>query len=105
MRRRSTDGSFKANISRGGDGEPFPLNGAIEALALASAAAVNLEIAGVDLLFDGEGYCVCEVNSAPGFSGFEQATGLNVAREILEHCGRRREQIQAREPSLAALQL
>jgi hypothetical protein len=58
MRRRSTDGSFKANISRGGDGEPFPLNSAIEALALASAAAVNLEIAGVDLLFDGEGYCV-----------------------------------------------
>jgi RimK family alpha-L-glutamate ligase len=86
MRRRSTDGSFKANISRGGDGEPFPLNSAIEALALASAAAVNLEIAGVDLLFDGEGYCVCEVNSAPGFAGFEQATGLNVAREILKHC-------------------
>jgi RimK family alpha-L-glutamate ligase len=92
MRRRSTDGSFKANISRGGDGGPFPLNSAIEDLALASASAVNLEIAGVDLLFDGDGYSVCEVNSAPGFAGFEQATGLNVAREILEHCCSRIEQ-------------
>ena len=103
MRRRSTDGSFKANISRGGDGEPFPLNSAIEDLALASASAVNLEIAGVDLLFDGDGYSVCEVNSAPGFAGFEQATGLNVAREILEHCCSRIEQHNQPAGSPAAL--
>jgi glutathione synthase/RimK-type ligase-like ATP-grasp enzyme len=47
---------------------------------------VGLEIAGVDLLFDGAGYCVCEVNSAPGFQGFESATGCNVARAMLEYC-------------------
>ncbi|MGL6132900.1 MAG: hypothetical protein ACRC1L_01725, partial [Prochlorococcaceae cyanobacterium] len=46
----------------------------------------GLEIAGIDLLFDGEGYRVCEANSAPGFSGFEAATGANVARQILQHC-------------------
>ena len=103
MRRRSTDGSFKANISRGGDGEPFPLNSAIEDLALASASAVNLEIAGVDLLFDGDGYSVCEVNSAPGFAGFEQATGLNVAREILEHCCSRNEPQHQQDPLPAAI--
>jgi len=97
MLRRSTDGSFKANISRGGDGEAFAINPAIEELALASAAAVQLEIAGVDLLFDGEGYSVCEVNSAPGFSGFEAATGLNVARAVLEHC-LEREQSQNKRP-------
>ena len=85
MLRRSTDGSFKANISRGGDGEPFALNGEIERLARESAAAVQLEIAGVDLLFDGAGYCFCEVNSAPGFAGFEAATGINIARAVLEH--------------------
>jgi glutathione synthase/RimK-type ligase-like ATP-grasp enzyme len=86
MLRRSTDGSFKANISRGGDGEAFALNPEIEQLALQSAGAVGLEIAGVDLLFDGDGYCVCEVNSAPGFQGFEAATGCNVARAMLTHC-------------------
>ena len=58
----------------------------IEQLALRSAAVVGLEIAGVDLLFDGAGYSVCEVNSAPGFQGFEAATGCNVARAMLDHC-------------------
>ena len=86
MLRRSTDGSFKANISRGGDGEAFELNLELEQLARQAAAAVQLEIAGVDLLFDGTGYSVCEVNSAPGFAGFEAATGLNVARAVLQHC-------------------
>jgi gamma-F420-2:alpha-L-glutamate ligase len=86
MLRRSTDGSFKANISRGGDGRAYALNPEIEALALASANALNLEVAGVDLLFDDNTYCVCEVNSAPGFEGFEAATGLNVARSLLQLC-------------------
>ncbi|MFM7269651.1 MAG: RimK family alpha-L-glutamate ligase [Cyanobium sp.] len=85
MLRRSTDGSFKANISRGGDGVAHPLNAEIERIALDSAAALQLDIAGVDLLFDRDSYCVCEVNSAPGFSGFEAATGVNVAQAILQH--------------------
>jgi len=85
MLRRSTDGSFKANISRGGDGVPHALTAEIERLAQACAAALQLDIAGVDLLFDADHYCVCEVNSAPGFAGFEAATGINVARAILEH--------------------
>jgi len=86
MLRSSTDGSFKANISRGGAGQPYPLKPEIEQLALSCAAALKLEIAGVDLLFDDAQYCVCEVNSAAGFSGFEAATGVNVARAILQHC-------------------
>ncbi|MDP5123602.1 MAG: hypothetical protein NWP84_07070 [Cyanobium sp. MAG_04] len=86
MLRSSTDGSFKANISRGGDGQAFPLDPELERLARDSAAALNLDIAGVDLLFDRDGYSICEVNSAPGFQGFETATGLNVARLVLEHC-------------------
>lgn len=86
MLRSSTDGSFKANISRGGSGHPYALNPEIVRLSLACASALKLDIAGVDLLFDQDHYCVCEVNSAPGFVGFEAATGLNVARSILAHC-------------------
>ncbi len=93
MLRCSTDGSFKANISRGGSGQLHPLNAAIEKLALQSAAALRLDIAGVDLLFDGDQYCVCEVNSAADFAGFEAVTGINVARAVLEHC---RERLWAR---------
>jgi gamma-F420-2:alpha-L-glutamate ligase len=86
MLRRSVDGSFKANITRGGRGENFPVDEAIDVLARDCAQTLGLEIAGIDLLFDGEGYRVCEANSAPGFSGFEAATGANVARQILQHC-------------------
>ena len=45
---------------------------------------VGLDIAGIDLLFDGDHFRICEANSAPGFEGFEPATGINVARQILE---------------------
>jgi gamma-F420-2:alpha-L-glutamate ligase len=89
MLRRSTDGSFKANISRGGNGQAHPLNPEIERLALGCAQALNLDIAGVDLLFHEDSYSVCEVNSAPGFEGFEAATGLNVARSVLQLCRER----------------
>ncbi|MEO1002904.1 MAG: RimK family alpha-L-glutamate ligase [Cyanobacteria bacterium J06638_7] len=86
MLRRSVDGSFKANITRGGQGENFPVDEAIDVLARDCAQTLGLEIAGIDLLFDGEGYRVCEANSAPGFCGFEAATATNVARQILQHC-------------------
>ena len=58
----------------------------MEVLARECAAILGLEIAGVDLLFDGDQYRVCEINSAPEFSGFEAATGLNIARLVLQHC-------------------
>jgi len=86
MRRQSTDGSFKANITRGGRGEFWPMEPGIEVLARECAATLGLEVAGVDLLFDGDHYRVCEINSAPEFSGFEGATGLNIARQVLQHC-------------------
>ncbi|MCP9792830.1 RimK family alpha-L-glutamate ligase [Vulcanococcus limneticus Candia 3F8] len=100
MLRRSVDGSFKANISRGGCGEIYPLDDEIEVLARECAQSLGLEIAGVDLLFEGDGYRVCEVNSAPGFLGFEQATGMNIARTILQHCHWRIRR-QLAEPALA----
>jgi len=100
MLRRSVDGSFKANITRGGQGENFPVDEAIDVLARDCAQTLGLEIAGIDLLFDGDGYRVCEANSNPGFSGFEAATGSNVARRILQHCHWRiRRQLAALEPA------
>jgi gamma-F420-2:alpha-L-glutamate ligase len=100
MLRRSVDGSFKANISRGGCGEDYQLDDEIDVLARECAQSLGLEIAGVDLLFEGDGYRVCEVNSAPGFLGFEQATGMNIARSILQHCHWRIRR-QLAEPALA----
>ena len=85
MKRSSKDGSFKANITRGGVGENYPLTPEIEDMALRVARSLDLEVAGIDLLFGRDGFLVCEANSAPGFEGFEQATGINVAKKIIDY--------------------
>ena len=83
MMRRATDDDFRANITRGGEGFPYEVNEQIEWLSSESSKALNLDIAGVDLLFDGDGYKICEVNSNPGFEGMEVFTKKNIANEIV----------------------
>lgn len=85
MLRTAKEGKFKANYSTGGSVSPFALNEAIEWLAVESARVVGLDIAGIDILFDHDGYKICEINCAPGFEGFEQATGMSVPREIYHY--------------------
>lgn len=85
MQRTSKDGSFKANITRGGMGSAYELTPEIEALALRTARSLDLDVAGVDLLFGPDGFVVCEANSAPGFEGFEAATGCDVAGAIIDY--------------------
>ena len=84
MLRKGKKGSFKANFSAGGTVELFPLSPEVEHLAVESARALGLDIAGVDVLFDKEGYRICEVNSSPYFKGFEEATKKNIPREIFK---------------------
>ncbi len=83
--RTAKKGKYKANYSAGGNVYPFELNPSVEWLAVESARLLNLEIAGVDILFDGRRYKVCEVNSAPGYEGFEKATKINVPELIFEY--------------------
>lgn len=85
MKRSAKDGSFKANITRGGIGENYPLNDRLVEIAQKTTQSLGLDIAGVDLLFDGDDYKLCEANSAPGFKGFEKYTGINVARAIIDY--------------------
>lgn len=85
MKRSAERGDFRANLSRGGSGEPFPLDDHLIFFASETAKALQLDIAGVDFLIDEHGYKVCEANSAPGFQGFEKYCDLNVAKEILTY--------------------
>lgn len=83
--KRFSETSFKANFSRGGKVEAFELTPEIEWLATETARLVNLDIAGIDLLFDESGYKICEANSSPGFKGLELVVGPTVAEQILDY--------------------
>ena len=83
--RRFSENSFKANFSKGGNVEQFELTPEIEWLATETAKLFNLDIAGIDLLFDKNGFKICEANSAPGFKGMEKVVGTRVAENILDY--------------------
>ncbi|HHF7345692.1 TPA: RimK family alpha-L-glutamate ligase [Legionella feeleii] len=83
--KRTAKNSFKANYSLGGEVSPFAITPEIEKLAIDCAALFNLQIAGIDLLFDTQGFKICEANSSPGFKGMELATGGDIARQILKY--------------------
>ena len=82
MERRSTDGSFKSNISLGGVGSAFEPPASMAELAVRVASVLGLDVAGVDILLDSDGYRICEANSSPGFQGLEKACRISVPHEI-----------------------
>ena len=53
-------------------------------LAVRAADALELEGVGIDILFDEEGYRICEANSAPGFQGLERACAIDVPGAIFD---------------------
>jgi gamma-F420-2:alpha-L-glutamate ligase len=86
MIRKGQEGSFKANFSAGGSVEPFDLTPEIEWLATEASRILGLDIAGVDLLFDGNHYKICEVNSSPGFQGLESCCKVDIPEQLLHFC-------------------
>lgn len=82
MKRTAPIGDFRANISKGGSGTAVPITDKIRDIALHTTKVLGLNIAGIDLLFDGDDFSVCEANSNPGFSGFEKYCNINVADAI-----------------------
>lgn len=86
MQRTATDDNFKANIAQGGKGSQYPLTPEIEWMAREATRVLNLDVAGVDLLFDHDHFKVCEVNSSPQFQGMESChKNLSIATEILRY--------------------
>lgn len=84
MKRRAPPGEFRANIHKGASGETITLPDEYIRLAIEAAAALELEIAGVDLLQTNEGPVVLEANPSPGFEELESVTGIDIAGAIIE---------------------
>ena len=85
MMRQSTDDDFRANITRGGEGIPYQITEEIEFLSGECSRLLNLDIAGVDLLFNNGSYSICEVNSSPGFEGMDRFCKTNIAEQIVTY--------------------
>lgn len=82
MERTAKPGGFKANYSQGGSVVEFIPDDEARELAVKCAEILNLQIAGIDLLFDEGRYTICEANTFPGFKGLESCCKVNVPREI-----------------------
>ena len=85
MRRQAPEGDFRSNLHRGGSAEPIVPSPIEREVALRAAAAIGLGVAGVDMIRSERGPLVLEINSSPGLEGIEAATGVDIARAIIEH--------------------
>lgn len=85
MKRQAQEGEFRSNLHRGGEARLVRITPEERKTAVASAKAMGLQVAGVDLLRSSRGPLVMEVNSSPGLEGIEKATGKDVAELIVEH--------------------
>jgi ribosomal protein S6--L-glutamate ligase len=92
IRRYAPDGDWRTNIALGGRAEPSRLDLTTERLALDAAHAVGASLAGVDLVhdLDRDRLVVLEVNAVPGWRALGEATGIDVAAEILKSLSERR---------------
>ena len=83
---RVTD-SWRANIARGATARAVALGETERSLALAAAAALEADVAGVDLLVapDGE-VVVLEVNGIPGWQALQSVCAEDLTSRVIDAC-------------------
>jgi ribosomal protein S6--L-glutamate ligase len=85
MKRQAKEGEFRSNLHRGGSAKVVALTSDEEKVAIAAAEAMDLGVAGVDILQSNRGPLIIEVNSSPGLEGIEAATGEDIAGKIIQY--------------------
>jgi len=85
MKRSAVGEEFRSNYSLGGKVEKWEMSTEEKELAQKVARVCKLDYGGVDIMKDRDGKnYVLEVNRQCQFKGFEQATGVNVGRAVVE---------------------
>ncbi len=86
MKKQSADNEWRTHVLHGGIAESFNPPKDMKKLALKIAKALDLQIAGIDIITgkDNKNY-VLEVNSVPGMGIFYKACGIDLAYEILSY--------------------
>lgn len=85
MKRIAREGNLTSNFHQGGSVEPVVITEQENNLALLTAQAMNIELAGIDILRSEKGPLVIEVNDSPGYQGIEKATSIPVAAQVAEY--------------------
>jgi len=91
MKRQAKEGEFRSNLHRGGSANIIELTDEEENAAIRAAKSLGLGIAGVDMLQSARGPLILEVNSSPGLEGIENATGKDIAGQIIKYLERNAE--------------
>lgn len=81
---RKSQGDFRANVALGATVEAFEITPEIRQIAKDIYEHTKLDFLGIDLLFGETKPYFCEINVMPGIEGIEKATGVNVAKKIIE---------------------
>ena len=81
---RKSQGDFRANVALGASVEPYEITEEIRQIAKDIYEQTGLDFLGIDLLFGEEKSYFCEINVMPGLEGIEKASGVNVAKKIME---------------------
>ncbi len=89
MKRQAPKGDFRSNLHRGGTAKGVGASAAEEDVAIRASRVLGLGVAGVDLIRSRRGPLVLEVNASPGLEGIEDASGVDVAGEIVTYLAER----------------
>lgn len=83
MKRQGKEGEFRSNLHRGGTASLIRLTPEERSTAVRAAKIMGLNVCGVDILRSNHGPVVMEVNSSPGLQGIEEASGKDIAGQII----------------------
>ncbi|QSW89687.1 MULTISPECIES: 30S ribosomal protein S6--L-glutamate ligase [Flavobacterium] len=84
IQREAMPGEFRANIHLGGTASVIKVTPEEKKIAIKAAKAMDLKVAGVDIIRSSKGPLLLEVNSSPGLEGIEGATNKDVAGEMIK---------------------
>ncbi len=83
IQREAMPGEFRANIHLGGTASVIKPTSEEKKIAIRAAKAMDLKVAGVDIIRSSKGPLLLEVNSSPGLEGIEGATNKDIAGEMI----------------------
>lgn len=83
IQREAMPGEFRANIHLGGTASVIKPTADEKKIAIRAAKAMDLKVAGVDIIRSSKGPLLLEVNSSPGLEGIESATNKDIAGEMI----------------------